>query len=101
DIVAGAFAGAAGALGPVVAGEIAARARSAAVDEQAEVAALFTDSGAADPVSQVFVAVTAGNVGYVWQITDPGGASNPTATFAGTIDLADTDWFTLNNPDFA
>ncbi|MCP5289722.1 MAG: hypothetical protein H6931_11480 [Burkholderiaceae bacterium] len=92
---------AAGALGNVTDGEIAARQRDATTDEQAEVAALFTDSGAADPVSQVFVAVTAGNVGYVWQITDPGGASNPTATFAGTIDLADTDWFTLNNPDFA
>lgn len=89
-----------GGLGNVTDGEIAARQRDATTDEQAEVAALFTDSGAADPVSQVFVAVTAGNVGYVWQITDPGGVSDPTATFAGTIDLADTDWFTLTNPDF-
>jgi hypothetical protein len=95
-----AAAGGVGSLGNVVEGEITIRQFGTNVDTAAEVAGLYTDSGAVASVAGLFIAVTAGNVGQVWQIVDPAGVSDVTAVLAGSIDLAATDWFTLTGPNF-
>ncbi len=52
--------------------------------------------------THVYVAVNAHNVGTVYQVVDGAGVAdgNVTATVAGTIDLAGTDWFTLGASNF-
>lgn len=98
---ANAAAGAPASLGNVVAGEITIRQFGTNVDTAAEVAGLYTDASAVNAITGLFIAVTAGNVGQVWQVVDPAGASAVTATLMGSIDLADTDWFTLVDGNFA
>lgn len=53
-----------------------------------------------DAQTHVYVAVSGHNVGSVYTITDPAGAANATAALQGTIDLADTSWFSLAGGDF-
>lgn len=95
DNQAGTSAGGAGAMGAVVGGSIDIRLDDTAVDTLAEVAALFTDSGAASATTQLFIAAGANGVGKVYQIVDPAGVSAATATLMGTIDLANTPWLSL------
>jgi hypothetical protein len=76
--------------------------QTAANDTAAEVAALFTDAGAVitTAVTHVYVAVDADNVGHVYRVDDPVGATaNVTATLMGTIDLADTPWSAVTLAD--
>lgn len=72
------------------AGYIMQAAASIANDTAAEVAALVGANGG------VYVAVSADNIGTVWQVTNA-----TTAVVAGTIDLADTAWSTLTAANFA
>jgi hypothetical protein len=76
--------------------------QTAANDTAAEVAALFTDAGAVitTAVTHVYVAVDADNIGHVYRVDDPVGATaNVTATLMGTIDLADTPWSAVTLAD--
>ncbi len=86
-------AGAAGAMGAVVGGSIDIRADDGNTNTLAKVAALYTDSGTASPITQLFITVDAAtNLAKVYQIVDPAGVSAATATLMGTVDLANTSW---------
>lgn len=67
---------------------------------EALVAAFYADSSSAQ--THVYVAVNAHNIGSVYAVTDAAGtgAGSVTATFAGTIDLADTLWASLTTANF-
>lgn len=65
----------------------------------ATIEALYNANNAAAQ-THVYVSVSGHNVGSVYTITDPAGATNATATLQGTIDLADTSWFSLGATDF-
>lgn len=71
-------------------------------DTAAEVAAMFTDNGAAATTASthVYVAYSAHNIGKVYAVTDAAGVGGITATQLGTIDLADTGWGTLTDANF-
>jgi uncharacterized protein YjlB len=72
---------------------------SATVTEAAAVAALFTANNAVAQ-EHVYVAVNSHNVGYVYTVADPIGATNATVILQGSIDLADTAWNTLTPDNF-
>jgi hypothetical protein len=67
---------------------------------EADIASTFADSPTA--LSHVVVAVDNNNVGHVYQVIDAvgTGAGSITVTLAGTIDLADTNWFALSAGNF-
>ncbi|MGV0960304.1 MAG: DUF4214 domain-containing protein [Limnohabitans sp.] len=79
-----------GAAAAGAAGHITVATADASNDTAAEVAALIGTNGG------VFVAVSADNIGTVWQVTN-----GTTAATVGTIDLADTAWATLTAANFA
>jgi hypothetical protein len=96
--------GAAPAPGGIPAAEdktVRVHAETAGTDTAAEIAALYVDSGSTTTSRTfVYVAVLPTNVGKIYQVVDPAGAANVTATLVGTIDLADTPWATLTLDNF-
>jgi hypothetical protein len=71
----------------------------AASTEAAAVATLFNANNTAAQ-EHVYVAVSSHNVGSVYTVSNPVGASNAVATLQGTIDLADTSWLSLTADNF-
>ena len=66
---------------------------------KAAIEGLYSANNAAAQ-THVYVAVSGHNVGSVYSIADAAGATNAVATLQGTIDLADTSWFSLAGADF-
>lgn len=81
-------------------GSITVVAETIANDTGAEIAAMYTDGALA--TKHIYIAYNSANVGDVWQVVDAAGvgAGSVTATLMGTIDLADTDWGSLQAVNF-
>jgi len=68
----------------------------------AAIATLYNANNAAAQ-NHVYVSVNTSNVGTVYTVADPVGATNAVATLAGTIDLGDpamANWLTLTTANF-
>lgn len=94
------FSAATGGVG--LSGDLDVVLETVANDTAAEIAALYTND-AVNTSAQTWVVVTytAGNVGKVYQLVDAALTGGVTATFAGSIDLADTLWSAMAAGDFS